>query len=144
MHADLEFEYPQKLEKILVKADILEMIDQEERKLKYSAFQKEAELLKKKVLTYEEYFDIDPNRDALIPKGGNMKGGKGDMTWDTYHSIYASPDMFQNDLIEASYKFWENEEDRELRLRNIWIDLTRKNAIGGLGKRTSEEQHDIQ
>jgi hypothetical protein len=30
MQADLEFEYPQKLEKMTIKADILEMLEEEE------------------------------------------------------------------------------------------------------------------
>lgn len=34
MQADLEFEYPQKLERIQVKADILKMLEEEEVKLK--------------------------------------------------------------------------------------------------------------
>jgi hypothetical protein len=35
MHSDLEFEYPHKLEKIAVKADVLKMIEEEEDKLKF-------------------------------------------------------------------------------------------------------------
>jgi hypothetical protein len=37
MQADLEFEYPQKLEKIMVKADLLKWLDEEEEKLKRNA-----------------------------------------------------------------------------------------------------------
>ena len=33
MQADLEFEYPQKLEKMTIKGDILKWIDEEEQKL---------------------------------------------------------------------------------------------------------------
>jgi len=40
--------------------------------------------------------------------------------------------MFDNDLIEQQYKFWESDLDREIRLRSIWIDLKRKNALGGV------------
>ena len=56
MQADLEFEYPQKLEKMLVKADVLELADKEEAKLNFAEFAKEAEEARKRVLTYEEYF----------------------------------------------------------------------------------------
>ena len=42
--SDLEFEYPQKLEKMMIKGDILKMIEEEENKLKSIAFQKEFEL----------------------------------------------------------------------------------------------------
>ena len=39
MQADLEFEYPQKLEKLLVKSDILHWLDEEEEKLKNIALE---------------------------------------------------------------------------------------------------------
>ena len=60
MQADLEFEYPMKLEKMIVKSDILKLANKEEEKLKFDV---EYELLKeaaKKTLTYEEYFQMDP------------------------------------------------------------------------------------
>lgn len=56
LQADLEFEYPQKLEKMRVKADILRLVEEEEAKLKSIAQQKEMDEMSKKVLTYEEYF----------------------------------------------------------------------------------------
>jgi len=56
MQADIEFEYPQKLEKMMIKADVIEMANKEEEKLSFAAFAKEAEEARKKVLTYEEYF----------------------------------------------------------------------------------------
>ena len=56
MQADLEFEYPQKLERMLIKADVIELADKEEAKLSFAAFAKEAEEARKRVLTYEEYF----------------------------------------------------------------------------------------
>lgn len=39
MQADLEFEYPQKLEKIVVKNEILKWLDHEEEKLKNIALE---------------------------------------------------------------------------------------------------------
>ncbi len=39
MQADLEFEYPQKLEKLLVKSDLLRWLDEEEEKLKNIALE---------------------------------------------------------------------------------------------------------
>lgn len=44
MQADLEFEYPQKLEKLMIKADILKMVEEEEAKVKSIAQQKEYEI----------------------------------------------------------------------------------------------------
>ena len=40
--------------------------------------------------------------------------------------------MFDNDLLDQAYKFWETDEDKAERLKKIWIDLKRKNAIGGI------------
>lgn len=48
--------------------------------------------------------------------------------------------MFENDLLELQYRFWESDQDRQLRIKKLWIDLKRKNAIGGDLGRTSEEQ----
>jgi hypothetical protein len=48
--------------------------------------------------------------------------------------------MFDNDLIEQAYKFWENDEEKAERLKMIWLDLKRKNAIGGIEQRTTDEQ----
>lgn len=68
MQADLEFEYPQKLEKILVKADLLNWLDEEEEKLKNIALEEfmEKEAQQKAggklipgdefLLTYDEYY----------------------------------------------------------------------------------------
>ena len=49
--------------------------------------------------------------------------------------------MFQ--LLEMEYKFWETQEDKEERIKRIWIDLKRKNALGGLDQRTSNEQIEL-
>jgi len=46
-------------------------------------------------------------------------------------------------LLEAQYKFWENPEDRETRLKKVWIDLKRKNAIGGIDAPTLQESVEV-
>ena len=56
MQADLEFEYPHKLEKMMVKADIVELANKEEEKLQFAVFAEEAGKARRKLLTYEEYF----------------------------------------------------------------------------------------
>jgi len=64
MQADLEFEYPMKLEKMIVKSDILKLANKEEEKL---VFDEQAEILSreaKKTMTYEEYFQMDPLKDG--------------------------------------------------------------------------------
>ena len=38
------------------------------------------------------------------------------------------------------YKFWETEEDKQHRIKKLWIALKRKNALGGSDARSSCEQ----
>lgn len=51
--------------------------------------------------------------------------------------------MFDNDLVEQAYKFWENNEEKAERLMKIWLDLKKKNALGGIEARTSDEQDQL-
>lgn len=65
MQADLEFEYPQKLEKLMIKADILRLVEEEESKMRLIVAEKEAERARKTdLLTYEEYYDTKPELDS--------------------------------------------------------------------------------
>ena len=41
------------------------------------------------------------------------------------------------------YKFWETQEDKEERIKKIWIDLKRKNDLGGLDQRSTGEQLEL-
>ncbi len=75
MQADLEFEYPQKLEKMRIKGDILKLVEEEEAKLKSIAHQKEMEEMSKKVLTYEEYYGEGPlNETQAVRDTRNILG----------------------------------------------------------------------
>jgi len=142
MQADLEFEYPQKLEKMKVKGDILKLVEEEEAKLKSIAQQKEMDEMSKKVLTYEEYYGEGPlNETQTIRDTRNILGhSKKDTKYELFIHQHASKYMFDNDLIEQAYKFWENDEEKAERLKMIWLDLKRKNAIGGIEQRTTDEQ----
>lgn len=46
-------------------------------------------------------------------------------------------------MLEQTYKFWESPEEKAERLKKIWLDLKRKNALSGIESRTSEEQEEI-
>lgn len=88
MQADLEFEYPQKLEKLIVKADILKWLDEEEEKLKNIALEEylDAETQSKASvkltpgkeyhLTYDDYYG---NRDIVVETKGGIKLSEGGM-----------------------------------------------------------------
>ena len=68
-----------------IRADILEIANLEEQKLQFAEEAKEAEKEKNKVLTYEEYFNIDPNQDAHIPPEEKVIGqSKADTTYEQF------------------------------------------------------------
>lgn len=145
MQADLEFEYPQKLEKMQIKADVIEMVNKEEEKFQFAAFAKEAEEARKRVLTYEEYFQLDPLKDGHIRAPKKSQGSsKGDTTYEQFLKEKESDNLFKNDLLELEYKFWETDQDKEERIQKLWIDLKRKNALNvDNDKETTKEQMDL-
>lgn len=67
----------------------------------------------------------------------------GKMPFEEFAAKMASNNIFDNDLLEQQYKFWESQEDREARLKLLWIDLKRKNALGGIDGVTSQEQQEL-
>jgi hypothetical protein len=42
-------------------------------------------------------------------------------------------------MLDMEYKFWETEEDKSTRIKKLWIDLKRKNALGGSDARSTKE-----
>lgn len=83
---------------------------------------------------------MDPTKDGHIrPYKKSGGSSKGDTTYEQFLKDRASENMFENDLLEMEYKFWETPEDKTERIKRIWIDLKRKNALGGLDQRTTNE-----
>ena len=122
------------------------MATKEEEKLKFAEFAKEAEEARKKMLTYEEYFQLDPLLDGHVrPKAKDDFGsGKGDTTYEEFLKARESENMFENDNLELEYKFWETQEDKEERIKKLWSALKRKNALGLRDERAaSREQLEI-
>jgi hypothetical protein len=72
-----------------------------------------------------------------IQKAGEAKGTT---TFEEYAEREASAYMFDNDLLEQSFKFWESDKEKHDRIKAIWIDLKRKNALGGLDARSPYTQ----
>lgn len=152
MQADLEWEYPQKLEKLMVAAELQQWLDEEEAKLTQNVqetvllMDEEAlatgktatavSLEKEKQLSYEEYFGLD---DFIVDMQPREKVRPGKIPFEEFVKKAASENIFENDLLEQQYKFWESTQDREARLKNIWIDLKRKNALGGVDKPQPED-----
>ena len=122
MQKDLEFEYPQKLERKLAKADILKMVEEEEELLR--SFMEEP---KPEGEGYEEHF----GHQGRMPEYG-FTASKGETTFEQFVEREASPYMFENDLLEQTFKFWETDKEKFARIQKIWLELRRKNALGGL------------
>ena len=101
--------------------------------------------MSKKVLTYEEYYGEGPlNETQAVRDTRNILGhSKKDTKYEQFLTQHASKYVFDNDLLEQAYKIWENEEERTERLKKIWLDLKRKNAIGGVEARTIDEQDEL-
>jgi hypothetical protein len=109
MQADLEFEYPQKLEKLLVRSDLLKWLDEEEEKLKRNATEsillmdeamtgavaKTIDLNAKKVLTYEDYYDLD---DFTVGGDDGNKQKPGKIPFEEFIAKTASENIFDNDV----------------------------------------------
>ena len=69
--------------------------------------------------------------------------GKQKISYENFVGQHASKNIFDNDLLDMQYKFWESDEDREKRLKKTWLDMQRRNAIGGVDTLTSEEHQEI-
>lgn len=156
MQADLEFEYPQKMEKIMVKNNILQWLDDEEEKLKnialtYALEKDAAKQQMSKVtpgdefhLTIDDYFgnkDTTGRRSGLA--FGSFRPGEDKIAFDTWVEQNASKNIFDNDLLESQYKFWESDEDREVRLKRTWLEMHRRQALGGVDAMQTEEQLEL-
>lgn len=63
------------------------------------------------------------------------------MTYEQFVENEASPYMFENDLLEQTFKFWETDAERHERVKSIWLQLKRRNALGGLDS-VSVHEHD--
>lgn len=122
------------------------MLEEEELKLKTMAQQKELEEQSKKVLTYEEYYNVNLRQDVETINNSQTDisgGSKGGVQYEQFVQSQPSRYIFDHDLVDKAYKFWESNEERYERLKKIWIDLKRKQALGGVDARTTEEQQDL-
>ena len=89
-------------------------------------------------LTYDEYYG---NKQMGSESGSGLKIGEGgmiekSMTFEQYVKENKSEQIFDNDMLELQYKFWETNLEREQRLKKVWIDMRRRNALGGVDEVT--------
>lgn len=110
-----------------MKADILDWLNEEEEKLKNIALEEfmETESRRKAAikltpgeefyLTYDEYYG---NKELASESAARIKIGEGGMiekamTFEQYAEENRSSQIFDNDMLEQQYKFWETNLERE-------------------------------
>lgn len=132
-------------------------LDEEEEKLKNIALEEymDAETKnqsdikltpgKQFYLTYDEYYN---NRELVAQDTSRIKIGAGGMiekslTYEQFVEINKSDNMFDNDLLEQQYKFWETAIEKEQRLKKVWIDMNRSQALGGVDDVSDEQRGEM-
>ena len=114
MQGDLEFEYPQKLEKLLVRSDILRLLDEEEDKLKQMAKRLHDERVAAErgaasrtpgdidYLTIDHYYgnkEESSNHDkAYSAFGSQGLGASGKISFEEFVKQTASENIFDNEV----------------------------------------------
>jgi len=152
MHADLEFEYPHKIEKMIIKGKMLSVIEEEEKRITQMEYEKEASAFRRKIVSYEEFYDnmkkipiemekVNVDDEAVEKKKSQSDGASNkNVSYDDFKKDHASNYLFDQDLNELRYKFWENDEERYERLKKVWMQLKKTHALGGVDARTPVEQ----
>lgn len=91
-------------------------------------------------LTYDDYYGNQDTVGQTSSIGfGSILDKDDKISFEAFVSQNASKNMFDNDLLEMQYKFWETPEERETRLKQTWLDLQKRNALGGVDSVSSEE-----
>lgn len=77
-----------------------------------------------------------------------MKMGAGGMiekqlTFEQFKEQNESNQIFENDLLEQQYKFWENDLEKQQRLKKVWIEMRRRNTLGGVDAVSLEEHSEL-
>ena len=98
------------------------------------------------MLTYDDYFgnkDLTAETDfgRKVSESGMIEK---QMTLEEFSKENQSENIFENDMIEQQYKFWETDLERMQRLKKTWIDMNRRLALGGVDEITTEEHSEMQ
>lgn len=133
---DLNFEAPHIVNKNEIKNRIMSEIEDEEQRLKNAAdrqsqleSESEIERMRKKKTNYESYFGILPNynADVLAKKSDRFSEGAGRnmkkfVKFEEFVKEFSNKYMFDNDLLYDTYYYWEDLDQKEMRLRELWIN----------------------
>lgn len=109
MQADMEFEYPQKLEKIMIKSNILQWLKDEEEKI--IALAKQAQQDRTAIsqyndltpgdqwyLTVEDYYGFKMKDGTMGAIGGSESGADNKISFEQFMETRASQNIFDNDV----------------------------------------------
>ena len=115
MYKDLEFEFPHKVHLSELKANIINDINYEEDKFR-DFEQKQVqdkrvaleEELRRRIMTYERYFELPLNCEA----------DKVDASIEEVRK----KNLFDQDLVKEQYHYFETSSEKEERIRRLWID----------------------
>ncbi len=137
---DLEFEMPHIINRIEIKNQIMKEIEEEEKRFaeqKKGKEEEESEIekLRRSKKNYESFFKIQPNynADILVKQSGKFtdlmqKNMKKYVKFEEFVNEFSNRFMFDNDLLYETYYYWEDQEEKELRLRQLWAE-SRKTSL---------------
>ena len=90
--------------------------------------EKDAASFAEQRITYENYYGLDPSDEVPRADESAMNIGAertNKVPYEDYVQQRASKYIFENDLLEKEYKFWETNFEKEERLKKLWIQVRR-------------------
>lgn len=113
MQADLEFEYPQKLEKMLIKSDVLKWLDDEEERLRNLELEEAFNQMAKSkgaqrmipgnefIITVDDYYgNVEKTNGANEDQLFMRKKKKEKISFERWFSVNREESIFDEDLLE--------------------------------------------
>lgn len=82
-------------------------------------------------LSYEDYFDVDESFTASerTEKRDVRKLGQKSLTFEQFLEQHdESTGIFDSEMQELEYKFWETDEEKQYRIAKLWTDLKKNQA----------------
>lgn len=147
MYKDLEFEFPHKKYVMELKANLMNDIRNEEKK--YEEFEKKQELefrlreeeeRRRRIMTYERFFEIplnsnadrvDANLEEMRKKTLSIKKA---YTFEEWVKLKSTENLFDQDLVSEQYHYYETLGEKEERLRKLWIEAKTNRVQSSIGK----------
>jgi hypothetical protein len=146
MYKDLEFEFPHKKYVSDLKANLLNDIKNEEKKFEefekkqlWELKQREEEERRRRVMTYERFFDLPLNSnadkvDASIEEiRRRTLSIKKAYTFEEWVKMKSTEKLFDQDLVNEQYHYYETMGEKEERLRKMWIESKTNRVQSSIG-----------